>query len=157
MGAVAVGAVALPRATARISAATARHGMAGQHLPPDHSKGDERTLGGYRAVHGRPPAFEGADGASYSVDILTDTTGERETPWGGYLLFVRWSRGEPEVDGHLETDFLARGTSERAVEEAVGRMALETVKATLDGLLRLRSGQSATRPWWEVMRDEDDG
>ncbi|MCU0648953.1 MAG: hypothetical protein MUF00_13210 [Gemmatimonadaceae bacterium] len=130
--------------------------MAGQHLPPDHSKGDERTLGGYRAVHGRPPAFEGADAASYSVEILTDTTGETATPWGAYLFFVRWSAGEPEVAGHLETEFLARGTSELAVREALGRMALETVKATLDGLVRARNGQTATRPWWEVMQDASD-
>ena len=60
----------------------------------------------------RPAAFEGVDGASYSADILTDHTGEPDAPWGAYLIFVRWGRGEPEARGHLETAFLVRGQSE---------------------------------------------
>jgi hypothetical protein len=130
--------------------------MAGQHLPPDHSKGDERTLGGYFGVHARPPAFEAVDGASYSVDIATDTTGVSDAPWGGYLIFLRWSPGEPEIVGHLETDFLLTGSSELTVREQVGRMSLDMVKATLDGLVRVRDGQTATRPWWDAMNDADD-
>ena len=66
--------------------------MPGRHLPPDHSRGDERTLGGYAAVHARPPAFEGRDGMSYSVEVLTDATGEAARPYGAYLLFLRWRR-----------------------------------------------------------------
>jgi hypothetical protein len=127
----------------------------GHHLPPDHSKGDESTLGGYMAVHARPAAFEGADGASYSVDVLTDTTGERAQPWGAYLLFVRWSPGEPQVAGHLETEFLVRGATEAQVRYEIGRMRLATVKATLDALVRRQAGAAApSRPWWEAMRDE---
>lgn len=108
----------------------------GHHHPPDHAAGDERTLGGYMAVHKRPAAFEGVDGASYSADILTDTTGDRAAPWGAYLFFVRWGVGEPEVQGHLETGFLVTGASEVAVRHALGAMPLATVKATLDGLIR---------------------
>lgn len=108
----------------------------GQHLPPDPDAGDERTLGGYMAVHARPAAFEGVDGMSYSADILTDTTGDPALPWGAYLFFLRWGRGEPEAVGHLETEFLVRGHSETAVRDAVGRMSLLVVKATLDGLIR---------------------
>jgi hypothetical protein len=88
------------------------------------------------AVHARPAAFEGVDGMSYSADILTDTTGDPALPWGAYLFFLRWGRGEPEAVGHLETPFLARGQSETAVRDAVGRMSLLVVKATLDGLIR---------------------
>lgn len=109
---------------------------AGHHQPPDHAAGDERTLGGYMAVHKRPAAFEGADGCSYSVDLLTDTTGDRSAPWGAYLIFVRWGHGEPEVQGHLETEFLVRGSSEAVVRHRLGAMPLGTVKATLDGLIR---------------------
>ncbi|HYW31221.1 MAG TPA: hypothetical protein VE869_06900 [Gemmatimonas sp.] len=109
---------------------------AGQHLPADPTKGDERTLGGYMAVHSRPAAFEGVDGVSYSADILTDTTGDPSAPWGAYLFFVRWGRGEPEVQGHVESGFLVKGTSESGVRHALGAMQLATVKATLDGLLR---------------------
>ncbi len=88
------------------------------------------------AVHKRPAAFEGVDGRSYSVDILTDTTGDRHAPWGAYLFFVRWGQGEPEVTGHLETGFLVTGASEAVVRHQLGAMQLATVKATLDGLLR---------------------
>jgi len=90
-------------------------------------------------VHKRPAAFEGADGCAYSVDILTDTTGQPEAPWGAYLFFVRWSHGEPEVQGHLETGFMVTGFSEAAVRHQLGGMALSLVKATLDGLVRTRS------------------
>ncbi len=91
------------------------------------------------AVHARPAAFEGLDGASYSADVLTDTTGDDSAPWGAYLFFVQWGRGEPEAVGHLETDFLVRGTSEEAVKRAAGQMSLLVVKATLDGLIRARA------------------
>ncbi len=67
----------------------------GRHEPPDQSRGDERTLGGYMAVHARPAAFEGADGRSYTVAIETDETGERARPIGGYLIFVRWGGEQP--------------------------------------------------------------
>ncbi len=53
----------------------------GRFLPPDHSKGDPNTIGGYMAVHDRPAAFEGSDGASYSVEIVTDTSGEKDRPF----------------------------------------------------------------------------
>lgn len=90
------------------------------------------------AVHARPAAFEGLDGASYSADIMTDTTDDESAPWGAYLFFVQWGRGEPEAVGHLETGFLVRGTSEEAVKRAAGQMSLLVVKATLDGLIRAR-------------------
>jgi hypothetical protein len=118
---------------------------AGQHLPADHDAGDERTLGGYMAVHARPAAFEGVDGMSYSADILTDTTGDPEAPWGAFLFFLRWGRGEPEAVGHLETEFLVRGQSETAVRDELGRMSLLVVKATLDGLIRGHSASPGER------------
>jgi hypothetical protein len=88
------------------------------------------------AVHKRPAAFEGVDGFAYSAEILTDTTGDRAAPWGAYLIFVKWGAGEPEVQGHLETAFLLTGQSEVVVRHQLGAMALGTVKATLDGLIR---------------------
>lgn len=110
------------------------------------------------AVHARPAAFDGVDGFSYSVDILTDHTGVADAPWGAYLFFVKWSAGEPQVAGHMETDFLATGSNEAIVKRQVGSMPLASVKATLDGLIRTR--QSATssgdRPWWESAAREAD-
>lgn len=124
-------------------------------IPPDHSKGDESTIGGYMAVHARPAAFEGSDGAAYSVEIESDETGDPAAPWGAFLLFVKWSSGEPKVSGHLESDFLARGRSEEEVRERVGGLPLERVREILEMLIRARAPK-AERPWWEVMRAEGD-
>ena len=52
-----------------------------QFLPADHSKGDANTVGGYTLVHARPPAFEGKDGTSYSVEVMADTTGDAARTW----------------------------------------------------------------------------
>ena len=126
-------------------------------IPPDHSKGDESTIGGYMAVHARPAAFEGSDGAAYSVEIECDETDDPAAPWGAFLLFVKWSSGggEPKVSGHLESEFLARGDSEETVRKRVGDLPLGRVREILDMLIRERAPR-AERPWWEVMRDEDD-
>jgi hypothetical protein len=107
------------------------------------------------AVHARPAAFDGVDGFSYSVDILTDQTGDADHPWGAYLFFVKWGRGEPQVTGHLETAFLATGRHESLVRQQVGAMQLATVKATLDGLIRTASAPDG-RPWWDVAAAEQD-
>jgi len=111
------------------------------------------------AVHARPAAFDGVDGFSYSVDIMTDATGEANAPWGAYLFFVKWGRGEPQVTGHLETGFLVTGKSEVVVRHELGAMPLASVKATLDGLIRTgnaASGSEDHRPWWEVAASEGD-
>jgi hypothetical protein len=77
-------------------------------LPADHSKGDERTIGGYAAVHARPAAFEGRDGFSYSVEILADSSDDSSGGFGAFFLFS-W-----EVDGHLESAFLLTADAIRA-------------------------------------------
>jgi hypothetical protein len=123
-----------------------------RHEPPDHSRGDERTLGGYMAVHARPAAFEGADGRSYTVAIETDETGERTGPIGGYLLFVRWGGEQPEVTGHIETPFVAWGSTIEEVTQALGALSLHEVKRQLDLLITATAPFS--RPWWDAMRDE---
>ena len=61
--------------------------MSGRFLPPDHERGDANTIGGYAAVHARPAAFEGADGMSYSVEIVVDETDIVGRPFGGYFFF----------------------------------------------------------------------
>lgn len=125
-------------------------------LPPDHSKGDEQTLGGYMAVHARPAAFEGSDGASYSADIATDETGDAAAPVGAYLLFVRWGRGEPQITGHLESDFLARARTEDDARAQLGAMPLSEAKRILDALIRAQGAPAGERKWWDVMREESD-
>lgn len=123
----------------------------GQFLPGDLSKGDANTLGGYMAVHARPAAFEGADGTSYSAEIVTDETADSaDGAVSGYILFVRWREGDPVAAGHVETEYLATG-SEQDVRRAIGALTLQEVRALLDA--RLKS-QDSGRPWWDAMRDE---
>src|ERR671927_523404 len=97
-----------------------------RHLPADHSLGDANTIGGYAAVHARPAAFEGSDGCSYSVEIAADETPEEPRgPWSAFLMFLKWRRyGEPGIEGHLETDYLAHGATEAEARAALGALAL---------------------------------
>lgn len=129
--------------------------MPGRFLPPDPSRGDENTIGGYMAVHARPAAFQGSDGLSYSVAIEADRTGDAQRPFGAYFLFVRWRRlGTQGVEGHLESPFLAFGPTAPSARESLGAMSLGEVKAILDDLIRA-SAPEPPRRWWDVMRDED--
>ena len=130
--------------------------MPGQHLPADHPRGDANTIGGYAAVHGRPAAFEGSDGCSYSVGIATSPTGDAERPWGAYLLFVQWSRiGATTPMGHLESDFLAEADSEEDARAVLGALSLSQVRGVLHDLIAAREGGAPpTRRWWDAMRDD---
>jgi hypothetical protein len=132
--------------------------MPGQHLPPDHSRGDADTIGGYAAVHGRPAAFEGPDGLSYSVEIVSAPTGHAERAWGAYLLFVQWSRvGATSPSGHVETDFLAEADTEADALAVVASLSLSEVRAALHAAVAERAHGAPTRRWWDAMRDDSDG
>ena len=103
------------------------------------------------AVHARPAAFEGADGVSYSAEIVIDASPESAAgAAAGYILFVRWRKGDPVATGHVETEYLATG-SEADVRREIGAMPLQRVRALLDERL---GQQKPQRPWWEAMRDE---
>src|SRR5206468_2201184 len=106
------------------------------YRPPDHSKGDESTIGGYAAVHDRPAAFEGSDGFSYSVELMTEETSDSVSPWAGFFLFIKWARlGAQTPEGHLESDYVARGLSEADTRRVLGLTPLDDVKALLDRLI----------------------
>ncbi len=126
----------------------------GQFLPADHSRGDANTVGGYAAVHSRPPAFEGKDGASYSVEVMTDETGDTSRPWAAYLLFVRYRQGDPVASGHIETDYLQYSHTEEGARSLVGAMQLNDALAELNKSISSQPFDS--RPWYEVMRDESE-
>ena len=123
----------------------------GRFLPADHDAGDANTIGGYRAVHSRPAAFEGKNGESYSVEIVADEVRESQGRFGAYLLFVHWQRGDPVATGHLETDYIGFGETAAAAQDALGAMPLSEVKRTLDELISRAAAPS--RPWYDVMRD----
>ena len=130
--------------------------MPGQHIPADHSRGDANTIGGYAAVHGRPAAFEGSDGFSYSVEILMAETGHAEHPWGAYLLFVRWGRiGAASPTGHLETEFLAESDTEDDAHAVVAALSLSQVRGVLHALIAGRVDGEPSRRWYDAMNDDD--
>ena len=127
-----------------------------RHHPPDHSKGDESTIGGYMAVHDRPAAFEGSDGFSYSVEIMTDDRpASAREPWGAFFLFVKWSRiGAQTPEGHLESDYLAAAPSEDEARQRLGELPLGDVKdAARSTDRRTQSRVTPARRWWDAMRD----
>ncbi len=128
--------------------------MSGQHLPADHTLGDANTIGGYALVHGRPAAFEGSDGLSYSVELCVDQVNDAGTLWGAYLLFLRWRRvGASGVEGHLETDYVARAATADAARAALARLTLQEVRDQLE--LRIAATAPPTaRRWFDVMRDD---
>jgi hypothetical protein len=135
------------------------------YRPPDHSKGNEETIGGYAAVHDRPAAFEGSDGFSYSVEIMAE---EAQTPvaehdaserWGAFFLFVKWARiGAQTPEGHLESEFLVYAPSEAEARSRLGETPIGDVKALLDRLIadHDRRGPAPERRWWDAMRNGDD-
>ncbi len=136
----------------------------GKFHPPNHSAGDANTIGGYRAVHARPAAFEGADGASYSVETVVEESGDPKRPFGGYILFVRWNEGDPVAGGHLETPFLIYGPTAESVGSAVDSLLLSQARAQLDKLIAAlpRIAEESPeetkteRPWYEAMNDPDE-
>jgi hypothetical protein len=125
--------------------------------PPDHSKGDESTIGGYAAVHDRPAAFEGSDGFSYSVELMAEETPNEPSPWSGFILFVKWARlGAQTPEGHLESEYLVTGNTEREALDRLGRTPLDDVKSLLDELIATRQSGAPQRRWWDAMNDESD-
>lgn len=126
----------------------------GQFLPADHSKGDANTLGGYIAVHDRPAAFEGSDGASYSVEIITDAAAEKGAAFSSYILFIQWRPGDPAAGGHLESGYLGAGATEAEARRPIEQMKLNDVKVLLDKLIKSRDGES--RSWYDVAREENE-
>jgi hypothetical protein len=103
---------------------------------------EDNTLAGYQRVHGRPPAFEGSDGAAYSVGVFSDDDPDVDGRYGAALLFVRWS-ADQQPEGHLETPYLARAADPKDAEAEVGRLTLSEVQAKLNALIaeRARAGE----------------
>lgn len=100
---------------------------------PEPGRGDDdTTLGGYQAVHKRPPAFEGCDGHPYTVAIETERSGDLRAPVAAYLVFPRWAGTGVGVVGHVESPLLWRGATANEVTEAAGATPLSKVQAILN-------------------------
>lgn len=122
-------------------------------LPPEGA--DEGTLGGYPAVHGRAPAFEGRDGQPYTAAIETERS-EHGTgaPWAAYLVFLRWAQTGSAIMGHLETEDLARGDTEAEARARLEALPLPEVKRILDETITRKEREAAELPAARPFEDE---
>ena len=108
---------------------------------------DDRTLGGYFAVHTRPPAFEGCDGSPYTVSIETELSADLRAPVAGYLVFPRWAETGLGIVGHVETPLLWRGPSRDAVVEQAEALSLHEVQRLLnEAVVRKTAGSDNGEP-----------
>lgn len=98
---------------------------------------DDTTLGGYPAVHGRAPAFEGCDGEPYTVAVDAEPEDDGGG-WVAYLVFVRWARTGTAIMAHIESDDLARGTTEAEARAALDSLPLPRVREILDATIERR-------------------
>jgi hypothetical protein len=119
-------------------------------LNPVAAKGtDESTLGGYPAVHGRAPAFEGIDGLAYTAAIEAEPA-EDGDGWVAYLIFLRWAAEGSAIMGHLETPDLTRGATRAEAVSRLEATPLIQVKALLDDTITMKReweyGSQRARP-----------
>ena len=105
---------------------------------------DDTTLGGYPAVHGRAPAFEGSDGEPYTVAIEAERADDGDG-WVSYLVFLRWSATGSAVMGHIETGDLERGGTEQQARDQLGAYLLSREQDVLDAAIRRRSEEADLR------------
>lgn len=100
--------------------------------------GPDTTLGGYFALHKRPPAFEGIDGQPYTVSVEAEKVPNLRAPWVGYLVFPRWAETGVGIVGHVETPNLWEGKGREEIDEQAGAITLMEVKQLLDQAIRRR-------------------
>jgi len=81
-------------------------------------------------VHGRAPAFGGADGHAYTVAPFVDEAPDAYGRFRAALLFIRWESERPV--GHLETDYLFQASTREAALQPVLALSLADVKHHLD-------------------------
>jgi len=103
----------------------------------------DNTLGGYLEKHSRPPAFQGSDGISYSVDTYI-TEGDPDGKFCGALLFVRWSDDGTQPVGHLETRDLIASDKRVDVTRHLHALTLFEIKSLLERVI----SESKVRPEW---------
>jgi hypothetical protein len=115
---------------------------------PTPELADDSTLGGYFAVHDRPPGYTGPDGHPYTVSPEAEKTGNLRAPYAGYLVFPRWAQTGVGIVGHVETGTLVECTSH---EEAIGRLG-ELTLLEIQGLLAEAIAREASEH-----RDAGDG
>ena len=99
---------------------------------------EDLTFAGYVETHDRVPAFEGADGQPYTVDIDAEETGDPDQPWAAFLVFVRWAATGAGIMGHVTSDDVAYAESEHEAREAALDLNLYELKNQLDRAIERR-------------------
>jgi hypothetical protein len=119
------------------------YGSSEDRLNPEPREGvDDTTLGGYPAVHGRAPAFEGVDGDAYTPAIETEWHEEQQR-YAAYLVFLRWAGSGNAVMGHVETADLVHDAEEGDARKALEDMPLHQVKRILDETIERKRAEEA--------------
>jgi hypothetical protein len=66
------------------------------------------------------------------VSPLTDDDPDANGRYGAALLFVRWAEGGDRPDGHLETEYLAHGSTPEEALAPLLAMKLHQVQQQLE-------------------------
>jgi hypothetical protein len=99
----------------------------------------EATLGAYIERHDRVPAFEGADGQPYTVDIDVEENADDATrPFVAFFIFIRWAETGAGIMDHVESFDVAYGATEEMARAAALDLSLYEVKAELDRAIERR-------------------
>jgi hypothetical protein len=97
------------------------------------------TLGGYIEKHSRVPAFEGADGQPYTVDVDVEEDAARTAgPWAAFLVFIRWAATGAGIMDHVESRDVAYGSTEADARRGALELSLYEIKAELDAAIERR-------------------
>jgi hypothetical protein len=99
----------------------------------------DMTLGGYVEEHNRVPAFEGADGQPYTVDVDVEHAVGETPPWAAFLIFIRWAATGAGIMDHVESGDVARAATEDGARRAAMELSLYEVKAELDAAIARRT------------------
>jgi hypothetical protein len=113
----------------------------------------DRSLGGYFAVHDRPPAYEGTDGHPYTVSLEIQHTGNLRAPFSGYLVFPRWAQSGVGIVGHVETETRVEAKPTEEANEQLGALSLHRVQELLEQAIDRRSDPRSDEPPQAQERD----
>jgi len=100
--------------------------------------GADGTLGGYLAVHDRPPAFEGSDGQPYTVAVDVEETDDPTRPFVAFLIFLRWAASGAGIMEHIESGDVSSGQTEAEARRGALALSLLAVRAELDAAIARR-------------------
>lgn len=98
----------------------------------------DMTLAGYVEEHNRAPAFEGADGQPYTVDVDVEHDPAHARPYAAFLVFIRWAATGAGIMDHVESGDIAHAATEDEARRAATELSLYEVKAELDAAIARR-------------------